>query len=108
MDQKVVILSIIGMLVVTYIPRVAPLLALASKSLPEPMVRWPSYVPTAVLSALLFPSLVLKENRFDFSPENYFLWAAIPAFLLAWKTKSFFGTVALGMGLVAAGRYFLG
>jgi len=108
MDQKVVILSIIGMLVVTYIPRVAPLLALASKSLPEPMVRWLSYVPTAVLSALLFPSLVLKENRFDFSPENYFLWAAIPAFLLAWKTKSFFGTVALGMGLVAAGRYFLG
>ncbi|QJB54996.1 AzlD domain-containing protein [Pseudodesulfovibrio sp. zrk46] len=108
MDEKIVILTIVGMTIVTYIPRVAPMLALASRSLPEPMVRWLSYVPTAVLSAMLFPSLLLKENAFDFSGDNFFLWAAIPAFLLAWKTKSFFGTVALGMGLVAAGRYFLG
>lgn len=108
MDEKVVILTIVGMMLVTYIPRVAPVLALASKTLPEPMVRWLSYVPTAVLSAMLLPSLVLKDNSFDFSLGNYFLWAAIPAFLLAWKTKSFFGTVALGMGLVAAGRYFFG
>jgi len=108
MDEKIVILTMVGMMLVTYIPRVAPMLALASKTLPEPMVRWLSYVPTAVLSAMLFPSLVLKDNSLDFSAENYFLWAAIPAFLLAWKTKSFFGTVALGMVLVAAGRYFFG
>ena len=108
MDEKIVLLTIVGMTLVTYIPRVAPVLALASRTLPEPLVRWLSFVPTAVLSAMLFPSLLLKEEAFDFSPENYFLWAAVPAFLLAWRTKSFFGTVALGMGLVAAGRYFLG
>lgn len=108
MDEKIVLLTIVGMMLVTYIPRVAPVLALASRTLPEPVVRWLSFVPTAVLSAMLFPSLLLKENSFDFSGENYFFWAAIPAFLLAWRTKSFFGTVALGMGLVAAGRYFFG
>ncbi|QGY38711.1 AzlD domain-containing protein [Pseudodesulfovibrio cashew] len=108
MDEKTVILTITGMMLVTYVPRVAPVLALASRSLPEPLVRWLSFVPTAVLSAMLFPSLLLREEHFDFSPENYFLWAAVPAFLLAWRTRSFFGTVALGMGLVAAGRYFLG
>jgi len=108
MDEKIVFLTIVGMTLVTYVPRVAPVLALASRTLPEPLVRWLSFVPTAVLSAMLFPALLLKNTSFDFSLGNFFLWAAIPAFLLAWRTKSFFGTVALGMGLVAAGRYFLG
>ncbi len=104
MDEKIVFLTIIGMMVVTYIPRVAPILVLASRTLPQPVVCWLSYVPTAVLSAMLFPSLVLKDHAFDFSGDNYFLWAAIPAFWWAWRTKSFFGTVALGMFLVAVGR----
>jgi branched-subunit amino acid transport protein len=56
---------------------------------------------------MLFPALLLKDAAFDFSLGNFFLWASIPAFLLAWRTKSFFGTVVLGMVLVAAGRFFL-
>ena len=106
MDQKIIFLTFLGMLAVTYIPRMVPLVALATRSLPEPVVRWLSFVPGAVLSAMLFPSLLLRDKQFDFTPDNFFLWAAIPAFLLAWRTKSFFGTVALGMALVAAGRYF--
>ena len=108
MDQKVVFLTIIGMLAVTYVPRMVPLVALASRTLPESVVRWLSFVPAAVLASMLFPALLLKDGHFNFAPDNYFLWAAIPAFLLAWRTKSFFGTVALGMVLVAAGRYFVG
>lgn len=108
MDETAVFLTIAGMTLVTCVPRVAPVLLLASRSLPGPVVRWLSYVPTAVLSAMLFPSLLLKDAAFDVTLENLFLWAAIPAFFLAWRTRSFFGTVALGMGLVAAGRWFLG
>lgn len=108
MDEKMIFLTIAGMTLVTYIPRVVPVLALASRTLPKSVICWLSYVPTAVLSAMLFPALLLKDAAFDFTPSNFFLWASIPAFLLAWKTKSFFGTVALGMGLVAAGRFFLG
>jgi branched-subunit amino acid transport protein len=108
MDDATVLLTIAGMTLVTCVPRVAPVLLLASRPLPGPVVRWLSYVPTAVLSAMLFPSLLLRDAAFDVSRDNYFLWAAIPALLLAWKTRSFFGTVALGMGLVAAGRWFFG
>ncbi|XXJ20433.1 AzlD domain-containing protein [Desulfovibrio caledoniensis] len=107
MDQEIVFLTIVGMLAVTYIPRMVPLVALASRTLPEPVVRWLSYVPAAVLSSMLFPALLLKDGSVDVSPDNYFLWAAVPAFILAWRTKSFFGTVALGMALVAAARYFI-
>jgi len=35
-----------------------------------------------------------------------FLWAAIPTFLVAWKTRSLFGSVIVGMLVVAAARYF--
>lgn len=107
MEEQVVVLTILGMTLVTYVPRALPMLALASRSLPEPLIRWLSYVPTAALSAMLFPSLLLKDSAVDFSGDNFFLWASIPAFILAWRTKSFFGTVALGMGLVALGRYLL-
>ena len=108
MDQKVAFYTIVGMMFVTAIPRIAPAMALASRTLPEVVIRWLSYVPAAVLSAMLFPSLVLKEGCFDLSPQNYFLWASVPAFILAWRIKSFFGTVALGMFLVALGRYLFG
>ncbi|CCH48200.1 AzlD domain-containing protein [Pseudodesulfovibrio piezophilus] len=108
MDERIILLTLVGMTLVTYIPRMAPVLVLATKTLPAPIVRWLSYVPTAVLSAMLFPALLLKDTVFDISIENYFLWASIPAFILAFRARSFFGTVALGMSLVAAGRYFWG
>jgi len=108
MDQEMILLTIAGMLAVTYIPRMVPLVALASRNLPGPVVRWLSYVPAAVLSSMLFPALLLRDGAVDVSLDNYFLWAAVPAFILAWRTRSFFGTVALGMALVAAGRHFIG
>ena len=103
-----IFLTIAGMAAVTYGPRAIPMLALASRSLPAPLARWLSYVPTAVLSAMLFPALILKDKSLDISLDNVFLLAAIPAFVLAWRTRSFFGTVALGMALVAAARFFGG
>lgn len=106
MEQGLIFLTIVGMMLVTYIPRALPVLALAKRTLPEPMVRWLSFIPTAVLSALLAPSLVLRDNAVALDSHNVFLLASIPCFLLAWKTRSFFGTVALGMALVAGMRYF--
>ncbi len=108
MDQRLIFFVIVGMMAVTYLPRLLPALFLSSRSLSPVIVRFLGYVPAAVLSAMLFPSLLLREGRPDLSLDNLFLWAAIPCFLLAIRTRSMFGAVALGMGLVAAGRYFLG
>ncbi len=106
MDQTVVFLTIVGMCAVTYIPRALPMLALASRSLPDVAIRWLSFIPTAVLSALLLPSLLVHDASLNLSLGNVFLWAGIPAFVLAVCTRSFFGTVALGMAIVAGSRYF--
>ena len=108
MDQQTIFLMILGMGAVTYIPRSAPLIALASRSLPPVAVRWLGYVPTAVLAALLAPSILVHDGSLALSMDNVFLLAAAPTFAVAIFSRSFFGTVAIGMAAVAAGRYLLG
>ena len=95
----------LGMLVVTYIPRVLPVWLFTSKPLPPLVIAWLRYVPVAVLAALLLPALVVTENRLDLSVGNLFLWAAVPTFIVAWKTRSLFGPVIVGMVIVAVVRY---
>ena len=102
-------LLILGMAIVTYIPRMAPLMLLSSRNLNPLLMRWLEMVPPAVLAALLAPELLLtsaEEGKVLFiSMDNIFLLAAAPTFVLGWITRSFFGTVAFGMGLVALLRY---
>lgn len=105
MDQKTIFLTILGMALVTYVPRVLPLWVLSSKSLPPLVTTWLRYVPVAVLSAMLLPALLIKDKQIDFGFDNLFLWAAVPTILVAWKTKSFFGTVVVGIGTVALARF---
>lgn len=102
---------IAGMALVTYIPRLLPLWLLSSRPLPPLLVRWLGLIPPAVLAALLAPELLLTKQpdglALSLGPDNVFLWAALPSALVAWRTGSFFGTVAVGMGSVALLRYFL-
>lgn len=108
MAQQQIFFIILGMLVVTYLPRVLPVWLLSSKTLPRLVIAWLRYVPVAVLAAMLLPSLLVYEDRIDVGFDNLFFWAAFPTLLVAWKTRSFFGAVAVGVGLVAAARYVFG
>jgi branched-subunit amino acid transport protein len=108
MDQKLIFITILGMAVVTAGSRIFPLLVLKSRTLSPWITKWLGYVPTAVLSAMLAPALLLRDSHLDLSLSNLFFWASLPVFVLAWKTRSLFGSVLLGMVLVAAGRHFLG
>jgi branched-subunit amino acid transport protein len=107
MDESLVFLTILGMGAVTYLPRLLPMLLLSGRNLAPWISRWLSFVPATVLAALLAPGLFCPEGDLDFSRDNLFLLAAVPTFFVAWRYKSFFGTVATGMGVVAAARYFL-
>lgn len=106
MDQNLIFITILGMGVVTYLPRLLPVLLLSSKKLPPLVVAWLRFIPVAVLAAMLLPTLVVNNAQLDFSGSNLFLWAAIPTFLVAWKTRSLFGSVIVGMTVVALARYF--
>lgn len=99
-------LAIAGCFIVTYIPRCLPLVALKAESLSKTARLWLSFIPVSVLAALLGPDIFMQGDSLALSPKNLFLIAAIPTLLVAAKTKSFFGTIATGMGSVALLRYF--
>lgn len=97
---------ILGMALVTYLPRALPLLLLSSRNLSPLLMRWLEMVPPAVLAALLVPELLLEsgpedEKLLNIGPGNLFLMAALPTFVVGKISNSFFGTVAFGMGLLA-------
>lgn len=100
------LLCLAGMVLVTALPRVLPITLLAGRTLPPLLMRWLSFVPVSVLAALVAPELLLRAGVPDFSPGNLFLLAAFPTLLIAWRTGSFFGAVATGMGTVALVRLF--
>ena len=107
MDQDLIFTIIVGMALVTYIPRSLPVMLMSSRAMPRYLEVWLSYVPPAVLAALVAPSLLVDQQKISLAPGNVFLWASIPTAIIAWKTKNLFLSVFLGMVIVAAVRLFL-
>jgi len=101
MTQTAIFFTILGMMAVTYAPRLIPALFFANRSMPARLRRFLAVVPPAVLGALLCQSVFLDTGALRFTPDNLFLWGALITALLAWRTKGFFGPVAAGMAVVA-------
>lgn len=93
-------LVIIGSAIVTYLPRMLPLVMLSKIKMPDLVLRWLSFVPPAVLSALLLPDLLLVNQRVDFSFSNLKLLAAFPTLAVAVKTRSMMAALITGMATV--------
>jgi len=88
---------IIGMSIVTYLPRMIPLVILSKFNIPPLWMKWLNYIPVAVLSALLAPILLISDGKLALSSDNKPLLASIPCFLVAAKTKNLFLTVLVGI-----------
>jgi len=101
----IILLTLIGMALVTIVPRVLPLLLLSTRKLPVWLRTWLEYIPVAVLAAMLFPSLLTVNGAIHVSPDNLFLWVSIPCFVVAWRTRSLLGTVGTGLIIVVAARW---
>ena len=103
-----ILLLIVAMTVTTYLPRLLPLLLLSRRKLPLVVERWLSYVPVAVLAALLGPVLFLPRGEFTLELAlNPHFWAALPALAAAILTRNMFITVIVGIAGTASIRYFL-
>jgi branched-subunit amino acid transport protein len=64
---------------------------------PETMRRALHYVPPAVLSAIIFPELFLRNGALDISLDNIRLLAGLVATLVAWFSKNTLVTIIAGM-----------
>lgn len=65
--------------------------------IPETMRRALHYVPPAVLSALIFPELFLRDGLLTISADNHRLLAGLVAVLVAWISKNTLITILAGM-----------
>ena len=99
MTQNEYTLMLLGMGLVTYLPRWLPIFLLARRSLPEVLINWLDLIPVSLLSALLIPELLISGQPRVLSPLRLELFVAVPTFILAFKTKSLVWTVICGMAL---------
>jgi len=94
-------LLILGLALGTYLFRLLPLTALSRVTLPAWAQDWLSLVPGAVLAASLAQALLVQEEHLALSWRNAYLLAAIPAFLVAWRTRNVVLTMLSGMAAYA-------
>ena len=74
---------------------------------PETMRRALHYVPPAVLAAIIFPELFLRDASLYLSVENTRLLAGLAAVLVAWLSKNTLVTIIAGMVVLFTLQYFL-
>ena len=65
--------------------------------IPETVRRSLHYVPPAVLSAIIFPELFLKDGELYLSVDNVRLLAGLVAVGVAWFSKNTLVTIIVGM-----------
>jgi branched-subunit amino acid transport protein len=85
---------------VTYGIRLSFILLFANHDIPSWLSSGLRFVPPAVLSAIIFPELLIKDGSLELTLTNLRLIAGLAAILVAWKTKSVIITILVGMGLL--------
>ncbi|MFA5536103.1 MAG: AzlD domain-containing protein [Bacillota bacterium] len=100
MDKEIALI-IVGMAIVSYIPRALPLIALNKVEFPPTFVKWLNYIPVAVLAALLTPDLFVFQDQFNLHLAKAGLFAAVPTFVIAIFSRSMIWALLVGMGSYA-------
>jgi branched-subunit amino acid transport protein len=92
---------IIGVSIVSILPRILPVALFSRFEFPAPLKRWLSFVAPAVLSSLTALSVLAPDGYIDISIQNMYIWAFIPTILTAIKTRSLFYSLLVGIVTMA-------
>ncbi len=92
------LLPLLGMGIVTYLPRLIPLFFLTKRQLPPWLEEGLAFLPAAILGALVLPLVILPGGAREISLIQPHFIAAIPTIIVALTTRSLAATVLAGMG----------
>jgi branched-subunit amino acid transport protein len=87
---------------VTFAIRLSFIALLGKVEVPPLLTRALRFVPASVLSAIIFPELLVRDGAVDLSPGNPRLLAGALAVVVALKTRSVAWTIASGMAALWA------
>ncbi len=90
-------LIVIGMGLVTFGTRLTPIVLLGRIEIPLIVQRALRFVPSAVLTAIIVPELLYRNDQIDLSLANVRLLAGLIAIVVAWRTKNALMTIGVGM-----------
>lgn len=103
----ILLLTILAAGILTFLIRLSFIALHGRVNLPEWFTRALTFVPVAVLSAIILPELLITNGALNFTLLNPRLIAGITAALIAWRTKNVWATIAVGMVLLWAVQYFV-
>ena len=92
------LLTIIGMGVVTFLIRLSFIELSQYLTLSPAVYRALRYVPVAVLSAIILPEMLQPGGELVILFGNPRLFAGLVAIIVAWRTENAIWTVVIGMG----------
>jgi branched-subunit amino acid transport protein len=99
---------IILMAIANFVVRFPPIAVVSRLRLPDPVVRWLSYVPAAVMGSLVAGELLRPGGEYLITLQNPYLLAAIPTGLIYYRTRSFLGATVAGMLIFVGIKALLG
>ena len=83
---------------ITFATRLSFIWLLGNRNVPDWMRRGLRYVPPAVLTAIVFPEVLLVGAEISLLPwHNPRLVAALVAGVVAWRTRNALWTIVVGM-----------
>lgn len=94
-----------GMFVITFGIRFIMFAFAGKMTFPDWLAMALKFVPPAVLTAIIVPSVVMPKGIIDLSWHNQYLVAGIVAFVIALITKSLMKTILFGMLFFLALKY---
>jgi branched-subunit amino acid transport protein len=99
-------LLVIGL--ITYGIRLSFILLFSRQAIPPRLQKALRFVPPAVLSAIIFPELLMPGGQIDLSFSNVRLLAGLLAILVAWLTRNVLLTLLSGMAALLIFSLLLG
>ncbi|URN96385.1 MAG: AzlD domain-containing protein [Candidatus Pristimantibacillus lignocellulolyticus] len=99
---------VIGCAIVTWIPRIVPFILVKKVELPEVIMKWLSYIPICILTALIVEHVWIVDGTgiSAISIDLPFIYALLPTVIVAIWSRSLSLTVLIGVIAMALVRYF--
>ena len=92
---------------VTLIIRVVPFLMISRIQLSETVIKWLSFIPISLFTALVIDSFIVQHKGMQgFELNIPFIVATIPTVIIAVVTRSLTITIIVGIIFIAGIRWF--
>jgi len=103
-----VILTLIGMGIVTYFTRSFFIVFLNGEVLPPFVKRWLGFVPVAVLTAIIAPIIIAPGGKLHLTYDSPYLIAGVFTAVVAAVSKNLIITVISGIAFIVLVKFLLG